>query len=191
MRAKQELQRLERAFGRPEEVEFPGPFAMEEQEFQLLRRSRRDGRSHDVTLFIFIDGQVVAIRKPFHPPGVYRPPSGGVRPAETIIATAEREAYEETGLEIELERYLLRLKPVFVRGEEGVSWTSHVFLARRVGGGLDPRDTREIEEVRLVRVSELEGPIRDRLLASRQGGLLYRAQLADLALARLRRLGLI
>ncbi|MFQ6090103.1 MAG: NUDIX domain-containing protein, partial [Candidatus Bipolaricaulia bacterium] len=81
-------------------------------------------RAHDVTLFIFIEGRIVAIRKPFHPPGVYRPPSGGVSPGERISEAAEREALEETGLEVELERYLLRLKPTFVHRGERVRWTS-------------------------------------------------------------------
>jgi ADP-ribose pyrophosphatase YjhB (NUDIX family) len=187
----EELRELERAFGCPEEVEFPEPFVMQDGEFRLLRESMCDGRSHDITLFIFIDGRIVAIRKPFHPPGVYRPPSGGVPPGESIVSTAKREALAETGLEIELERYLLRLKPVFIRGGERVSWTSHVFLARRVGGELKQHDTREIEEVRLVTVAELEGPIQERLKGSGFGGLLYRARLAELTLARLRELGLL
>jgi ADP-ribose pyrophosphatase YjhB (NUDIX family) len=186
-----ELRELERRYGRPVEVELPAPFPMRLGEWKLLRASQHDGRAHDVTLFIPIGEKIVAIRKPFHPPGVYRPPSGGVPPGESIVSTAEREAREETGLKIELERYLLRLKPVFVHGDEQVRWTSHVFLARRIGGELKQQDTREIEEVRLVSVAELEGPIRERLIQSGLGGLRYRAQLADLALVRLRELGLI
>ena len=164
---------------------------MQPAEWRLLKASQHDGRAQDVTLFIFIDGRIVVIRKPFHPPGVYRPPSGGVPPGESIAAAAKREAYEETGLEIELQRYLLRPKPVFVHEQERVAWTSHVFLARRTGGELCPRDTREIEEVKLVSIAELEGSIRERLLESGLGGLRYRARLADLTLACLRELKLL
>ncbi|MGQ9602172.1 MAG: NUDIX hydrolase [Candidatus Bipolaricaulia bacterium] len=187
------LEELERIFGRPEEVELPGPFRMKEGEFQLLKGSMSDGRSQsqDVTLFILIAGRIVAIRKPFHPPGVWRPPSGLVRRGEGLIEAARREALEETGLEIELERYLLRLSPVFTHGDERVRWTSHLFLARRIGGELGAHDTREIEEIRLVTPEELEGPIQERLIQSGLGGLLYRAKVAELALARLRRLKLI
>ena len=187
----QELAELERRYGPPVELALSEPFPMEPGEWELLRRSQHDGRAHDVTLFIFIDGQIVVIRKPFHPPGVWRPPSGGVPPGESITAAAKREAYEETGLEVELERYLLRLKPVFVHEQERVAWTSHVFLARRIGGELAPHDTREIKAVKLASVAELEGPIRERLLESGLGGLRYRAKLADLALMRLRELGLL
>lgn len=183
---------LERAFGHPEGAEFPEPFRMQEGEFQLLKGSMSDSRSQqDVTLFIFIDGKIVVIRKPFHPPGVWRPPSGLVRPGEELAAAARREALEETGLEIELGRYLLRLRPTFIHGGERIDWTSHVFLARRVGGTLKARDTREIEAVRLASIPELEGSIRERLIQSGLGGLLYRAKLAELALACLRELELI
>ncbi len=187
------LEELEQVLGQPEEVELPGPFLMEAEEFRLLKGSMRDGRSQsqDVTLFILIAGRIVAIRKPFHPPGVWRPPSGLVRRGEGLAEAARREALEETGLEIELERYLLRLSPVFAHGDERVRWTSHVFLARRVGGELKAHDTREIAGVRLVPPAELEGPIRERLLASGLGGLRYRVELADLGLMRLRELGVI
>ncbi|MCR4403890.1 MAG: NUDIX hydrolase [Candidatus Acetothermia bacterium] len=184
---------LGESLGRPEEVALPEPFQMQAEEFRLLRASLADGRSQaqDVTLFILIDGRIVVIRKPFHPPGVWRPPSGLVRESEELLEAARREALEEAGLEVELERYLLRLRPTFVHAGEEVRWTSHVFLARRRGGALRPRDTREIAAVRLVSAAELQGPIRERLIRSGLGGLRYRAELADFALARLRELGVI
>jgi ADP-ribose pyrophosphatase YjhB (NUDIX family) len=187
----EELAELERLYGRPEEPQLAQPFPMQQGEWKLLWESMSDGRSQDATLFIFIAGQIVVIRKPFHPPGVYRPPSGGVPPGERISAVAQREALEETGLEIEIEKYLLRLRPTFIHSGERVDWTSHVFLARRIEGELAARDTREIAEVKLVAIPELEGPIRERLIRSGLGGLIYRAQLADLALARLRELQLL
>lgn len=185
------LEELEKSLGRPEEAALPEPFIMQAGEFRLLKESLAGDRSQpqDVTLFILISGRVVAIRKPFHPPGVWRPPSGLVREGEGLIETARREALEETGLEIELERYLLRLRPTFVHDGERIDWTSHVFLARRVRGELKPRDAREIEAVRLVTPEELKGPIQERLIRSGLGGLRYRAKLAELALARLQELG--
>jgi len=189
----QQQMELERVLGRPQEVGLPQPFLMQEGEFRLLKVSMSDGRSQaqDVTLFILISGQIVVIRKPFHPPGVWRPPSGLVRRGEGLREAARREALEETGLEIELEKYLLRLQPTFAHDGEEVHWTSHVFLARRVGGELGARDTREIAAVRLVTPEELRGPIRESLVRSGLGGLHYRAQVADLALARLRELEVI
>lgn len=185
----EELKKIEQMYGQPAELELE--IEMREDEFKLLKDSMKDGRSHDVTLFILIDDKAVVIQKPIHPPGVYRAPSGGVSPGESIEEGARREALEETGLEIELERYLLRAKPTFIHEGERVSWTSYVFLAKRLKGELKPQDTREIKEARLVTVKELQADIRDRLIESGSGGLLYRAHLTDATLARLRQLSLM
>jgi len=80
----EELTELESHYGRPAEPELSAPFPMQLGEWTLLRESQHGGRAHDATLFIFIAGKIVAIRKPFHPPGVYRPPSGVVPPGEPI-----------------------------------------------------------------------------------------------------------
>jgi ADP-ribose pyrophosphatase YjhB (NUDIX family) len=178
------LKEIELRYGKPKEFEVE--IEMGEWEFGVLRESQRDGRSSDVTLFILVDGQVVVIQKPFHPAGVYRAPSGGIIPGEGIEETAKREALEETGLMIELKRYLLRAKPTFICKDEKIKWTSHVFLAIKQGGELKPQDTREIKEVKLVTIEELQTKIRDKLIKSGSGGLLYRAMLTDAALASLR-----
>src|SRR5688500_6266436 len=55
----------------------------EAREFDLLEYCARNGRAHDVTLFIRgADGRFAVIRKPSYPPGLFRPPSGGVEPGE-------------------------------------------------------------------------------------------------------------
>jgi len=183
-----ELAALEARYGTPAELGLAEEFGPEA--FRLLRWSMRDGRAHDVTLFIRYappgepeaGERFVVIRKPSYPPGAYRAPSGGVRPGEAFEAGALREAWEETGLEVALERYLLRVHATFTRLGERVDWTSHVFSARAVGGALDPRDTREIAGVRLATVEELRGEIRAALMASGLGGLRYRALLSDATL---------
>ena len=71
--------------------------------FQLVSRSVSRGRRHDITVLIRDErNRIAVIRKPSYPPEVFRPPSGGVEPGETIEAGALREALEETGLEISL-----------------------------------------------------------------------------------------
>ena len=123
------------------------------------------------------------IRKPIHPPGVFRAPSGGLTPGEPFKEGAKREAREETGLEIEIERYLLRIQVRFICDEENIEWTSHVFSARAVGGELAPQDTREILATRWATLEELQGPIREAVLASGWGLLDYRVTLTDRAVA--------
>jgi hypothetical protein len=86
---------------------------------------------------------------------------------------------EETGLDIELERYLLRAHVRFTGGEDYLDWTSHVFKARAVGGELRPLDTSEIAETICGTLDELQGPIRQALLDSGRGLLAYRVSLTD------------
>jgi len=65
-------------------------------------------RTHDVTLFILDPSERLAlIRKPHFTEGVWRPPGGGVKQDEDFAAGAVREALEETGLRVSLERYLV------------------------------------------------------------------------------------
>lgn len=179
----EEIEELEELYGQPEELEF-GEIEMQEDEFWLLKKSMEGGRAHDVTAFIFIDGRVVGIQKPVHPPGVYRAPSGGVKPGEDMEEGIKREIYEETGLKIEIDRYLLRIKPTFTHDNERRDWTSHIFLARKTGGKLGPKDTDEIKDVRLVPVEELQNEIRKKMVETRRGGLIYRARLTDAFLER-------
>lgn len=171
------IRRLENTYGKPEVARFRQP--MIKPEFDLLLSSMKDDRAHDVTMFIFKGPLLVAIRKHMHPEGVCRAPSGGLRPGEDFEHGALREAYEETGAVIELQRYLLRAEAVFTHAGHEVPWTSHVFSARYVSGELRPIDTREIAEVMLVSLEELQGKIRERMLATGSGGLAYRVALTD------------
>ncbi len=176
----------ERRFGAPRGVALDADLTL--REMDRLVRSQRRGRSHDVTFFILDQARrVVVIRKPDFPLDCWRPPSGGVEPGEGIEAGALREAREETGLAIVLERYVVRVDGRFVECAEGrtgriVPWTSHVFTARAAGGRLEPIDTREIAEARWADLAELAGPIRSALLAAGRGGFRYRVGLHDAVL---------
>jgi ADP-ribose pyrophosphatase YjhB (NUDIX family) len=171
------LAEIERKFGEPKVAHFRQ--AMVKPEFDLLLRSMKYNRAHDITLFISNGPHLIAIRKHMHPEGVYRVPSGGLNPGEDFVEGALREAYEETGAVVELQRYLLRAYVTFLyRGRE-VPWTSHVFRAKYISGELKPIDTKEIAEVRQVLLAELQGEIKTRMLASGSGGLAYRAALTD------------
>ena len=100
-------------------------------------------------------------------------------------AGAGREAKEETGLDISLERYLVRAQVQFFAGEKTVDWTTHVFSARSTAGDLYASDTVEISEVRRVSLEQLQGPIRQRMLDSGRRLMAYRVWLTDETLAEL------
>ncbi len=175
--AEETIKDLERKYGEPEIAHIRQ--AMILPEFELVVNSMKRDRAHDVTMFIFNGSSIVAIRKHMHPEGVYRAPSGGLVPGEDFVKGALREAYEETGAVVELERYILRVHAVFAHAGREIPWTSHVFTAKYVSGRLRPIDTKEIAEVKQVTLEELQGSIRDTMLSSGSGGLAYRVALTD------------
>jgi len=173
------LSEIERKYGTPRELVMT--FSMNPKEFQMLKNSMRDGRNSDVTMFIFKGDKIIVIAKPFYPEGLYRAPSGGIKPGENLELTAKREAYEETGTEIELEKYILRIRVSFVCDREKTEWTSHVFAARYISGELKPIDTHEIKETALMSLEELSS-LKPILLKQNSGGLKYRAALTEAAI---------
>jgi ADP-ribose pyrophosphatase YjhB (NUDIX family) len=175
------LGEVERRWGAPELAEAEAELA--EREFELVARCARQERAHDVTLMIVGgDGRLAVIRKPSYPPEVFRPPSGGIEPGEAFETGALREAREETGLEVRLERYLLRVQAKFHCAGASAEWTTHVVSAAAIGGELEPQDRKEIAEARWATVAEIVEGYRPRMLAMGSAGMAYRVDLQDAAL---------
>lgn len=167
-----------RRWGEPRRLTLEFPISAGERD--LVRGSRgRKERSHDITLFIERRGRYAVIAKPTFPEGAWRAPSGGLVSGEDLDAGARREALEETGLDVELVRYLIRIDARFDFGDDVEGWHSHVFLARAMAGELEPRDRREIRAAKWATRDEVQGPIRDALLATGRGLFRYRVALTD------------
>jgi ADP-ribose pyrophosphatase YjhB (NUDIX family) len=175
---------LRKRFGETAELEWHGE--VNDAELALIRYS--PGRRHDVTLFVSNGERLALIRKPHFGPGVWRTPGGGIRPGEDFVVGARREALEELGVEIALERYLVRAAATFRFADAAVRWQTHVFSASTEMEVLEPRDAREIAEARWGTAAELEGPIRGALLGTGRALWRYRVALHDAALTALGRL---
>lgn len=153
-------------------------------EFDMVEGSMYNGRAHDVTMFIRKKddpSSFVVIRKPFFPPEAFRAPSGAANRGETLEHGAVRESKEETGLDVELTRYLARINARFTSEDRVIDWTSHIFEAQELSGKLDPIDTHEIAEAKWASLDELQGPIRQALLDTGWGLFRYRVALTDLS----------
>jgi ADP-ribose pyrophosphatase YjhB (NUDIX family) len=169
---------LRARFGEPATFSWEGEIS--EYEHALATYNPR--RMHDVTLFITNGDRLALIRKPQFEPGVWRPPGGGVKAGEDFVAGVEREALEETGLHVELRRYLVAAEATFLYAPFEVPWRTHVFHAVTEDGVLAPRDTEEIAGARWGTLDELAGPLRERLLATGRAFWRYRVALHDAAL---------
>jgi ADP-ribose pyrophosphatase YjhB (NUDIX family) len=143
-------------------------------------------RTHDVTLFILDPSRRIAlIRKPQFAEDVWRPPGGGIKPDEDFVAGAVREAREETGLHVQLTKYLVASDVTFTNAGRELPWRTHVFLAETEDEELAPDDPEEIEEARWGTLEELGGPLRERLLETGRAFWRYRVALHDAALAQI------
>ncbi len=171
---------MERRYGKPRHLDLS--FEILPAEMNMLRGSKKHDRNHDVTVFIFKDRsyrEFAAIAKHMFPAGAYRAPSGAANPGEGLEAGTVREAREETGLEIELDRFMLHVHARFTCGPVVENWRSLVFSALHAGGELRHQDEEEIRETKWVTLEELQGPIRERLLATGMGLFAYRVALHD------------
>jgi ADP-ribose pyrophosphatase YjhB (NUDIX family) len=173
---------IERLYGKP--PFFEAEIDMTPLEFERLRASQVHGRAHDITLFIFKGDKLLFNAKHFYPEGLYRAPSGAAKPGEGLVEGALREAFEETGTVIELERFLARIKVRFFnkqKPQEHVDWTSYVFKARYISGEISPRDKREIREARLVDFDEIP-KFNKIMIKSGIAGFRYRVFLTEIAM---------
>jgi ADP-ribose pyrophosphatase YjhB (NUDIX family) len=176
------LEPLRDRYGRPEPLSWKGEVSPEE--FTLAGAS--PARRHDVTFFVFDPkGRLALIRKPSYGPGIWRPPGGGVRPDEAFEAGVGREAMEELGIEIELERFLVSSEARFRCAGGVLDWRTLVFSARTQADELDPLDPREIAGARWGTTRELAGPLRAAMLETGRALWRYRVALHDAALVSL------
>jgi len=170
------LQMVADHYGYPPVVSMTAPVDIEEYNF--IRSTQHYGRCHDITMYIFKDNQLIVNAKHQYPAGLFRAPSGGLKPGEPFKDGALREAYEETGTQIELQKYILQVNVEFTCGSKYIPWRTHVFTAKYLSGEIRPIDTREIREVKLADLAEFD-EFKRMISRLDSGGLAYRARLHD------------
>jgi ADP-ribose pyrophosphatase YjhB (NUDIX family) len=116
-----------------------------------------DQRRGEVVLAITRPNDRVLVHtKRFYPPGIFRLPTGGIHWGENADDAARREAFEETGLEILLARFVGVVEYDFRVGEEHLPFVSYVFVTAETEANPRVMDADEaITEFRAVPVVDL------------------------------------
>lgn len=173
------LAEVRRRFGIPVDMRWEGEIS----DIEWTVATHNPVRTHDVTLFILDPSRRIAlIRKPQFAEDVWRPPGGGIHPGEEFADGALREALEETGLHVELRRYLVDAHALFTNAGRELHWRTHVFHAETRDTEIAVGDPIEIADARWGTLDELAGPLRERLLATGRAFWRYRVALHDAAL---------
>ena len=120
-------------------------------------------KSEVVSAIIRPNGNLISITKPFYPEGTYRLPGGGIEEGESIESALYREIYEETGLQVEIVRFvsIIRYNIYATSQDESVTpssnFTSYVFLVKEISGKLVCNDEDEqISGFKEIAPEELE-----------------------------------
>jgi ADP-ribose pyrophosphatase YjhB (NUDIX family) len=101
-------------------------------------------RYGEVVLFILRGNSNLLLHsKDFYPAGAVRVPSGTVKENEPLLEAVRREAYEETGLTLAIERFLAVVEFEFRFQQNVILFSSYLFLLRDMGGELRAVDASE------------------------------------------------
>jgi len=98
----------------------------------------------EVVLFIRRpSGEFLLHTKDFYPQGAFRVPSGTIQAGESLLQAVYREAHEETGLEVRVERFLAVLEFEFRCQGHSIQLPSYLFVLRELSGHLQSQDAFE------------------------------------------------
>lgn len=135
-----EIKNLSERYGCPEKIEVILQFRSESFLGELVKKRRGE------VVFVIQspNGKVLIITKTFYPAGVYRLPTGGIKDGESVESALFREVEEETGLSVEIDRFLAFIHyHLFTRSGMKSHFISYVFLVREIEGELKAQDQDE------------------------------------------------
>jgi ADP-ribose pyrophosphatase YjhB (NUDIX family) len=88
-------------------------------------------------------GTLLLLTKEVYPAGVFRLPTGGISHGESVLDALRREAHEETGLAVEVHRFLAWIDYLPPDRDDALFHT-FAFLLRETGGTLGALDPDEL-----------------------------------------------
>ena len=149
-----EVERLVYRYGPPRRIRAPIDASFDDP-------IRKDDRFGEVCMVVRRpNGTLLVSIKTFYPRGAYRLPTGGIHHGEQIGDALVREAHEETGLELEVMRFLAHITYV-APDDPAPLFHTFAFLLEERGGTLGALDKSEqIADWREIRPEELAGVAR-------------------------------
>jgi 8-oxo-dGTP pyrophosphatase MutT (NUDIX family) len=151
----EEMARLERALGPCARLSYEVPMSPSSLDY-WLRHIPANRRCEVGMVILGPNGRLLVHTKSFYPEGVFRIPTGGVHPRERVMDALLREAWEETGLEVDVERLLAVLEYRFTDGQRVLPFATYLFLLRFKSGEPSVQDEMErITEFREVDARDL------------------------------------
>ncbi len=111
-------------------------FRVQADDYIYTYRFGRDSDRRAEVVFAIEDPQegIWVHAKPHYPDRIFRLPSGGVQWDESVEHALLREVAEETGLDVEVMRFLALVEYEFYRDEATVPFASYVFHLKSSGG---------------------------------------------------------
>jgi len=142
-----ELRALSRKYGKPQRMTLNMP--------QLpLSPDKTAARRAEVLLAICTGANKVLLHtKSFYPDGVFRLLSGGIHPDESVESALLREAREETGLDVRIEKFVALIQ--YESGARPHPFASYLFLLIGPGRPLLPHGKERITAFRSVSANGL------------------------------------
>jgi 8-oxo-dGTP pyrophosphatase MutT (NUDIX family) len=102
------------------------------------------------------NGHLLTMKKVFYPPEGYRLPTGGINHEEAIYDALLRETYEETGLEVKVQRFLAAASYQVPKASATPVFYTFAFLLDEIGGTFGVIDESEqVEGFREIEVNQL------------------------------------
>lgn len=122
--------------------------------FDPLNRSDRYG---EVCMVVRRpNGKLLTMKKTFYPVEAYRLLTGGINHGEHVLDALLRETHEETGLQVEVERFLVAVGYKTLTNGEIPAFYTFAFLLKEIGGELGVLDEDEqVENFREIAPHEL------------------------------------
>ena len=148
-----ELQALASKYGQP----LRRRHLIETDAYMRAYRGQKDPDRRGEVVFAIrqLNGEILLHTKHRYETPIYRLPTGGIEPGESVEEALYREIAEETGQSVQLCRFLGVLDCHFVNGGASIPFVSYIFYLESLCRNLSPSDTEEIGGYRTVPVQEL------------------------------------